>query len=90
MIVLTSAPNQIQIRVENEQPDMAIAMLEAGLQQMVQIFVQQHDPKCLCVGARIAQNMKYHLDQISEETKSIISLYKPHDNQSNQKENRDF
>lgn len=83
MIVLTSAPDQIQIRVENEQPDMAIAMLEAGLQQMIQIFIQQHDPKCLCIGARVAQNIKYHLDQMSEETKSIVTMYKPHDYKSN-------
>lgn len=67
---------ELDIQVAEETPDTAVGMLYGGLTHMVDLFIQTHDPNCPCVQWRIAKNIRYHLEQIEEENKTIIAQAK--------------
>lgn len=62
----------MEIEVSSESPDVAVGMLYAGLDNVVNTMIKMHEPQCDCVAIKVAKNIKYHLQQIEDENKTII------------------
>lgn len=82
---LPSVMKAVKVHVLEEEPEEAMAMLHQALMSMVDIFIEQHPKDCAedCVAYKAAKNMKYHLDQINDETRTIIAASKANDNKGN-------
>jgi hypothetical protein len=75
---------EVTVHILGEHPAAALSMLQDAYRNCIDIFLQTHEKGCKhgaeCTAAKTAANMKYHLAQMDEETRTIIATSKHHDN----------